>query len=264
MSDVESRLIRSMQQAVAIKNGEIEPSASYVVVGDGAQQSTTLTTTEPAPKWHPTLMSGSMVLATLADRKRMTRRVLTDRNSEGNFKPSELDLATSWVDPGLGGGAYLKSYLKPEVAERLGEPPRDSVHRLYCRIQIGDRLWIREALTRSGGYVQYAADHKTTRHLWPEHWQQDPRPSMHMNREYSRITLEVTGVRPERVQDISDDDARAEGVESRIIEDPANPDSAGPSYRMPFADLWDSLNAARGYGWDVNPLVWVIEFKRVS
>ncbi|MDN8047613.1 hypothetical protein QZN20_10025 [Burkholderia multivorans] len=81
----------------------------------------------------------------------------------------------------------------------------------------------------------------------------------------SRITLEITGVRAERLQSISESDARAEGV---TIEEHHMRGYCAGAYRPPsiraFHDLWDSLNAARGYGWDVNPWVWVIEFRRIE
>jgi hypothetical protein len=67
-----------------------------------------------------------------------------------------------------------------------------------------------------------------------------------MPRRASRITLEITAVRVERLQDISASDAKSEGEE-----------------REGFKRLWDSENAKRGFGWEVNPWVWVIEFKTV-
>ena len=79
------------------------------------------------------------------------------------------------------------------------------------------------------------------------------RPSIFMPRWASRILLEITGVRVERVQDIALNDAKAEGV-----------DMYSAQFPVEFKGLWDSLNAKRGYGWDVNPWVWVVEFKRVE
>jgi hypothetical protein len=79
-----------------------------------------------------------------------------------------------------------------------------------------------------------------------------------MPRWASRITLEVTGVRVERVQDISEADAWAEGIDrthmGRGIQRPA----------VHFRRLWDSINAKRGFGWESNPYVWVVEFRRVG
>jgi hypothetical protein len=94
-------------------------------------------------------------------------------------------------------------------------------------------------------------------------------PSIHMPRWASRITLEVTAVRGEQVQDISEDDAIDEGLEP-IVNDPIT-DGYGEwqkpyviSARDQYVELWNSLNAKRGYGWDVNPWVWVVEFRRVE
>lgn len=82
------------------------------------------------------------------------------------------------------------------------------------------------------------------------------RPSIHMPRHACRITLEVTNVRVQRIQDISEEDARAEGVypQDAII---------NASCRWLFRRLWDSINAKRGYGWDANPWVWAVTFERV-
>jgi len=83
------------------------------------------------------------------------------------------------------------------------------------------------------------------------------RPSIHMPRWASRIQLEVTGVRVERVQDISEQDAVSEGIGGKdyhwIYGNPIDE----------FGQLWDSINESRGFGWAVNPWVWVIEFRRV-
>jgi hypothetical protein len=244
-------------------------TANYVRVGDVPSPDATVTTSVRAPKWHGTLMTGSMVLATLADRKRMTRRVLTSRNSEGNFKPEELDLESAWVDPGLGGGAYLKAYLRPEVSGRLGEPQRDTVHRLYSRYVIGDRLWIREAWRQVPRLAGCERAHPADEHYgvryratWDKAHSSGWKPSIHMPRWASRITLEVTGVRPERLHSISEEDAIAEGVDFVSMVDV--PRQATTNRRTDFKHLWNHLNEPRGHGWVKNPLVWVIEFRRLS
>jgi len=84
-----------------------------------------------------------------------------------------------------------------------------------------------------------------------------------MPRWASRITLEVTAVRVERVQDIAEADAIAEGCQPPFVDHLGN-------HRNPHGDngefhmLWDSINAKRGYGWDANPWVWVVEFRRLE
>ena len=93
------------------------------------------------------------------------------------------------------------------------------------------------------------------------------KPSIFMPRWASRITLEIEDVRVERLQEITEEDAKAEGIfaygyeaglcgEGSIIE--------LPTYIEPFMELWDSLNAKRGYGWAENPWVWVISFRRIE
>ena len=111
------------------------------------------------------------------------------------------------------------------------------------------------------------------------------RPSIHMPRWACRLVLEVTDVRVERVQDITPPDAIEEGVtewatkeqhrllfdeQGRRRDEPLGPSPLDGTRRgLPylvnaFADLWDSINAARGYGWDVNPLVFVVSFRRLD
>jgi hypothetical protein len=79
-------------------------------------------------------------------------------------------------------------------------------------------------------------------------------PSIHMPRAASRITLEITGVRVERLRDITESDAEAEGCTAALDD--------GPTYYDDFASLWRSINGTDS--WDANPWVWVIEFKRVT
>ncbi len=126
--------------------------------------------------------------------------------------------------------------------------------------QVGDRLWVRETWKKlhpiMDSKVLYKADMMVPDLGKP--WQ----PSIFMPRWASRITLEITGVRVERLQEISVDDAFSEGIESLMPyqrgDGPWN-DLTAFAY---FISLWDSINAKRGYSWSDNPWVWVIEFKQ--
>lgn len=95
-------------------------------------------------------------------------------------------------------------------------------------------------------------------------------PSIHMPRWASRITLEITDVRVERLQDISDAEAIREGVDDWGSIEEADSTAARLTEKgkglplLQFRILWDDLNAKRGYGWDANPWVWVIGFRRVE
>jgi hypothetical protein len=112
--------------------------------------------------------------------------------------------------------------------------------------------------------------HETEMIVWAHHKQQDFCPSIHMPRWASRITLTITGVRVERLQEITEADAKAEGCSND--DDPywrpsyADPDSGGhPSYRNSFSFLWDSINGRRKggiYSWHSDPFVWVLSFSR--
>lgn len=95
------------------------------------------------------------------------------------------------------------------------------------------------------------------------------RPSIHMPRWASRITLEVTDVRLERLQDISEEDAKAEGVATRCLAEPDESPECSVGFRNPdgfaldnFRSLWDAINGAES--WDANPWVWVVSFRRLQ
>lgn len=139
----------------------------------------------------------------------------------------------------------------------------------------GDRLWVRETFAHVGnldpGFLVFRATYPDD---LPANVENIPpaskvrwTPSIFMRRKYSRILLEITEVRVERLQDISEEDAKAEGCS--IDQDPywtpsySDPDSGGdPSYIKSYQWLWESINGAGS--WELNPYVWVIVFKRIK
>lgn len=176
----------------------------------------------------------------------------------------------------------------------LHEPDPESgfSFQLPCKYgQPGDLLYVRESWAALdavvGGYdrdppqcIGYPADGSAAyfrddgtsfspdMYGWDD-WPTRPikrRPSIFLPKWASRIWLRVTDVRVERVQDISEEGAVAEGVESRLR---LVPDSGGDREVREaavdvFRHLWDRINAKRGYGWDTNPWVWVVTFEPVS
>lgn len=124
----------------------------------------------------------------------------------------------------------------------------------------GVRLWVRETFANIDGKNWYRADPLVedciAKSMGGFKWT----PAIHMPRVACRLVLEVTGVRVERLQDISEADAIAEGIIT-----PAYPPGVGPpKYALAYSHLWDSLNAKRGFGWSTNPWVWVVEFRRAE
>ena len=135
--------------------------------------------------------------------------------------------------------------------------------------EIGDRLWVREtwAYTDGGGAlvmggiietVEPQIVYKANGYKYSESlkW----KPSIHMPRWASRITLEITDVRVERARDISYGDLCKEGFKTYGLSEKSEMLPAS----IWFQELWDSLNAKRGYSWKSNPWVWVIEFKPIT
>jgi hypothetical protein len=195
-----------------------------------------------------------MVRAILDGRKTQTRRVckprFDDKNPCEHFAPVEYDVGPSM--------------------ERHCEHGSESTPCPYG--VVGDRLWVKETWAAwpimndtppSQMYCQpvhykatFDAASVTHAPAMPNKW----RPSIFMPRWASRITLEVTGVRVERVQKISIDDVFEEGAADRRN---CFPQEVGYIEGL-YAKLWDSINDDRGFGWNVNPWVWVVEFKRVN
>jgi hypothetical protein len=124
----------------------------------------------------------------------------------------------------------------------------------------GDQLWVRETWQSCPhcSAINYRASSKEPACRDCDNPLGNWKPSIHMFREYSRIQLEVVGVRVERVHSISEEDCFAEGITE---EQAAEQWWDGPQPVAAFADLWDSINEKRGFGWDTNPWVWVVEFR---
>ncbi|MGA4275635.1 hypothetical protein ACI2VH_02630 [Ralstonia nicotianae] len=205
-------------------------------------------------KERPILFSGAMVSAILDGRKTQTRRIISPQ-------PTVDERGLLWWK--------WSKYSGSANIERLGQPSDDWLARCPYG-QPGDRLWVREAFMHEP--ADYCWEASVSIPVRPAttiyRADSDPRgeakgcgwkPSIHMPRALSRITLEITGVRVERLQEINEEDARAEGV------GPLRSDGRmrnGTPAIDGYADLWESINGAGS--WAVNPWVWVVEFRRVA
>lgn len=123
----------------------------------------------------------------------------------------------------------------------------------------GDLLWVREAWGNGATRVMYKAGCNRM-YRPPEGW----KPSIHMPRWASRLTLEITDVRVERLQGISENDARAEGIADGGClncgeHEPCGCAEPKPDARDAFIHLWRSINGEES--WSANPWVWVIQFQ---
>ncbi|MBW6364985.1 hypothetical protein KZ864_01850 [Pseudomonas aeruginosa] len=184
-------------------------------------------------KERPILFSGPMVRAILEGRKTVTRRVVKDTGFYA------IDAAIHGNDVALREREALSTRCP------FGQP--------------GDRLWVRETFADIGCRLTFRADLEDGAHCSVTRWT----PSLHMPRWASRILLEITSVRVERLQDISEEQAIAEGPPGLAF--PAPPGShwvTEDGRRRAFMRLWDDVNGAGA--WDANPWVWVVEFKRVT
>ena len=154
---------------------------------------------------------------------------------------------------------------KDEMVRAILAGTKTQTRRIAFNADPGDHLWVRETFCNAhiGGYdaredgVEFlyrATEAGECEGPW--------KPSIFMPRVACRILLEVTDVRKQRLQEISDEDARDEGVTLRG--DPQWMTMYDGIYRDAFNVLWDSINAKRGFGWDVNPWVLAISFRRIK
>ena len=186
-------------------------------------------------KEKPIIFSFTMIKAILENRKTQTRRVI-------------------------------------KSLKQLRDKP--STNLSYQPFQVGMILWVKETWTPCDETTYYTkadtqlhhTDNPNCKIIWlrrqpPERFP-DWIPSIFMPRWASRITLEITDVRVERLQEITTDDIDREGCDYIA---PADKEvDVWADYRKWFINLWDSINAKRGYGWDKNSWVFVISFKRIK
>lgn len=216
-------------------------------------------------KEHPILFTGEMVRAILDGRKTQTRRLVEPQPEP---IPEEV-----WKDRSP--SPHLQFWWPCRACQSMIEIRE---MRGFAPYAVGDRLWVRETWQ-----VRKEFDHLAPRDLPDEairnvnyladgdKWDARVRSSLHIERRASRITLEVTGVRVERVQEISEEDEEKEGIRcpNRCYGGWIN---SGPDggYQCPhplcgepnafFRLLWDSINAKRGHPWANNDWVWAYEF----
>jgi len=184
-------------------------------------------------------MSAPMVRAILSGTKTQTRRVV--RWPWNHWpKTDELDnlgdMASLWVR----GKKITCPYGQPGDGLWVKETGWERPERTPRMMREGADTWEPYYYDADDGFTE--ADHEQFKE-----WGFKRRPSIFMPRWASRITLEVTDVRVERLNDASDYDLLCEGVESRNI----------------YVELWNRLNEKRGYSWAKNPWVWVLEFRKV-
>lgn len=188
----------------------------------------------------PILFNTEMVRAILAGRKSCTRRICKDAN-EYTVPDMEFYNADKRT-------YAVHNFADKEQMEQLSTAERT------CPICTGDILYVRETWKEAPkGYYYY------------EDWQKDDiadvtkwKPSIHMPKEAARIWLKVTNVRVERLQEITEVQAQAEGCNSGLL-------TGACTARGQFEDLWNSTvkkSDLDRYGWDASPWVWVIEFER--
>lgn len=227
----------------------------------------------------PIIFSAPMVRAILDGRKTQTRRIVSPANG---IVDGHASGKRAWDGPD---GCPL-DLLNPDVFADGGPSPAgnpgpylhvprkgaDTRHRVYPIWQRGDRLWVRESgvwvdvgFERS---VAYRADGEPDA-TWtrPLRW----KPPIHMPRWASRITLEITDVRVQRLQEISEADAWAEGCIRGMPDDVGGFFPAEEKCRVGmrgwgcardwYADLWEEIHGEES--WDANPWLWTIGFKRI-
>jgi len=216
------------------------------------------------------ILSGNHSKLILEGNKTMTRRVITKHNSiigeGGDWTKLHWDGTEIYTEYAPSGFSPPKIEHKaplpfidgkPETGQYLHVPydwTEDmTIYRVYPRYEVGDRLWVKETWASLNRYNHLKPSEipRTATIYYLASIEYDPfgmgiiRPSRFMPRWTSRITLEVTEVRVERLNQISESDVTKEGVDNLVT----------------FMLLWDRLNKKRGYEWKSNCWVWVITFK---
>lgn len=211
----------------------------------------------------PILFNTEMVKAILEGRKTVTRRVIKLKYGNTHIEWKEDKYGKRLIE--------LQNDVEGETHGRREDGTTWRKLLVYRELkspyQVGDVLYVRETFDpeywpwqyKNGRSDLYKADYE----MWKNksdfslpRW----KPSIHMPKEAARIFLRVTKIKPKQLQDITDKEARAEGV------NPAT-NNSGIAHQAMFMKIWDSTipkKDLKKYGWNANPWVWVIEFERVG
>lgn len=206
----------------------------------------------------PILFSAPMVRAILAGKKSVTRRICKPANDKLSGTAASVERAAK--------SGWIAWWPSPVTAKETAERYDDGFRCPYG--EPGDRLWVRETWAHTNAYdgnyildkrkALYKADEESQ--IIPNRW----KPSIHMPRWASRITLEVTDVRVERLQEITEEEAIAEGFEGHRASDGYDIDPfRDVDARDAFAELWDELNGKK-YPWANSPWIWRVAFQVLS
>lgn len=244
----------------------------------------------------PIIMTSDSINQIIHSGKRQTRRVVRPQPPAEWHEPEE---GIAWRGPGAG----FTGRQRVIVGEHLGEPIVGEEDVAFpvavCPYGVpGDRLWVKETWARVGvvtdpesGYVEGAFDDPNGRVWYASDFADDWEPGrmsreergftwrtpIFMPRKLSRLTLVITEIRAERLQEISEIDALDEGIVREEL--PRDPDNFHPpgSYgfiaikgrgiihqtpQQAYQQTWDALNAKRGFPWSSNPWVWCITFEQ--
>jgi carboxypeptidase C (cathepsin A) len=226
----------------------------------------------------PILFSEKMIQAILDGRKTQTRRVIKPQPPDNGYKPSVLIETTCKKERKYEGKLH---WIKMENEYTVEHSDNNYFTCPYGKP--GDLLWVRENFTITNFtnddqsvLVQYDDEHREWMGLNNDEWQKyihwknrtGRKSKLFMFRSLSRIQLQITDIRVERVQDISEQDALAEGCSNDVkiytIQEgigKGTKDYYGMYAQERFRNLWDSINEERGFGWDENPWVWKISFE---
>lgn len=201
----------------------------------------------------PILFNTEMVRAILDGRKSCTRRIVK------GFIPNNAVWGYTAFTPK--GCISCRGTFADGYGEKFFKLPCKPGDILYVR-ETWCALPVNEAGHMRGHSVYY---YKADRDLRPEGWRGNWNPSIHMPKEAARIWLEVTNVRVERLQEITEDGAKAEGANWKNGKNVGFEEKMGRTAIERFAEIWNGTikkSDIDRYGWDANPWVWVIEFER--
>ena len=193
-------------------------------------------------KSRPILFSAPMVIALLAGTKTQTRRIVKPVGKDHGFVVDERDGFKPWPYRSDDGESVYHTVV------RNGEEYQDQTPHECPYGRRGDQLWVKETHARTDKpcAVHYRADDPLGVVMIGDNW----KSSIHMPRWASRITLEITNVRVERLNEISEEDAKSEGC------------NFGCDSLDWYRETWESINGPGS--WALNPWVWVVEFKRLE